>query len=471
MRTLMRIRIVVLALVLLNGLTLSLVAQHIVGSDEHTSVLCHDGVVYSWGYNLDGLMGDGTTVNKKYPVRTHVSGVRQLYCANRCVCVVDSSGHVFIWGSVASQNQTGVPSWEWIQPEPKQIPYADSVRKIVMTESNIYYLRENGSMFVSGANWFGQYGNGTTIRLDSGWSQIPIDSVMDIFCGIYGAAYAVRYDGTIWAWGSNTGNLIDSTDTKYYLTPREFLKTPGIISSCGGTGGIVSNAGCVRVVTEEGDVYVWGGNDKNQLGVPNRMRVIPPVKLTLPHKAIALSGGEEHTLVLLNDGTVWSWGDNAHGQLGNPTTENSAQPLQVIGLTNVVSIGAGAFTSYAITTDGMLFSWGDNRYHQISEDDTPIQPRPLAITPPCSLLTSIPAEDQKHILPLAPNPVTDFLTITPIHGTHTLELYATDGRLVRSIAVLNSLPTTLNMSAELPGLYAIVQKTTTGVHFQTVVKQ
>ena len=36
-------------------------AQYIDGTDRHASMICSDGSVYSWGYNLDGILGDGTS--------------------------------------------------------------------------------------------------------------------------------------------------------------------------------------------------------------------------------------------------------------------------------------------------------------------------------------------------------------------------------------------------------------------------
>lgn len=40
---------------------------------EHTGALTNDGILYMWGYNYFGQIGDGTTVNRYSPVHIELS--------------------------------------------------------------------------------------------------------------------------------------------------------------------------------------------------------------------------------------------------------------------------------------------------------------------------------------------------------------------------------------------------------------
>ncbi len=446
-----------------------LAAQQIVGSDRHASIMCLDGAVFSWGENQDARLGDGTLNEYQEAVRAKVSDVISLHGRYNGVIAVDQSGNVFAWGAV-QQNQFGMPSWEWIEPLPLKVAYVSGVQKAVGGSANAYYLSKDGQLRVSGKNSLGQYGDGTTVRVDSGCSEVVLDSVVDVFCSV-ATAFAVRSDGTIWAWGSNQENQIDSSDVPYYVEPKVILRTSGVISTLCTSGGFVNSKGSMRIVTADGDVWVWGQNDKNQLGVSGVSRLKAPVKLTFPKKAIAIAGGFYHTVVLLEDLTVWTWGDNGFGQLGNPYYNNTAEPVKAIGLANVVAIGSGSFSSYAIMRDGSLHGWGDNTYRQLNRDDAPRQYTAVPLPIPCGLVSGVAVDDQKTTTQSSPSPVIDLLTIPIVEGTTRVEIFSIEGRTVH---IVQPSPTDsmvrYDLSSESPGLYTIVRTRGNVVTTEVVIK-
>src|SRR5206468_5857790 len=62
--------------------------------------------------------------------------------------------------------------------------------------------------------------------------------------------------------------------------------------------------------------------------------------------AVAVSGGEAHSLALKSDGTVIGWGDNSQGQITIPS-----------GLTNAAAIDAGRYHSLALRSNGTVVAW------------------------------------------------------------------------------------------------------------------
>lgn len=83
-------------------------------------------------------------------------------------------------------------------------------------------------------------------------------------------------------------------------------------------------------------VIAWGNNDDGQCSAPAGLT-----------NAVAVTGGAEHTIALLNDGGLAAWGDNTYGQTSIPA-----------GLTNVAVVVANVYHNLALRTDGSLAIWG-----------------------------------------------------------------------------------------------------------------
>ena len=86
-------------------------------------------------------------------------------------------------------------------------------------------------------------------------------------------------------------------------------------------------------------------------------------------RSIDISGGETHTLALMNNGTLWSTGNNGFYQLGIGIEYDYTLTLkQVLNseeqgfLQNIIATDAGWMHSLAIEDlTGQVYSWGSNR--------------------------------------------------------------------------------------------------------------
>lgn len=113
------------------------------------------------------------------------------------------------------------------------------------------------------------------------------------------------------------------------------------------------------VVTTDGSLYTWGGNDWGQLGMKTPVTYnAPPLLNTHLSSVDDIAVSNNHAVALKNDGTVWTFGSNFSGQLGNGTNENSPVPIQVKKINNVKAVAAGYKFSIAIKKDGTLWGWG-----------------------------------------------------------------------------------------------------------------
>ena len=137
-------------------------------------------------------------------------------------------------------------------------------------------------------------------------------------------------------------------------------------------------------------VYNWGDNASGQLaqgGLGGFIQV--PVRPTgdfsvpgalSPFSAIAVAGGEQHSMALLADGRVATWGDNTYGQLGRAGIGGSDPYARIIpNLPKITAIAAGGFHCLAIDQKGGVWAWGRNDYGQIGDNSTTTVGSPVRV--------------------------------------------------------------------------------------------
>lgn len=116
----------------------------------------------------------------------------------------------------------------------------------------------------------------------------------------------------------------------------------------------------VYAIKKDGTAWAWGGmRDRGLLGNGSMVPVKTPVRMHID-EVKDIAGGHMHTLILRKDGTVWATGDNSDGQLGIGMTSYQPvlEPVQVTGLDNIVAISANGNQSLALGADGTVWQWG-----------------------------------------------------------------------------------------------------------------
>src|SRR5207237_129666 len=145
-------------------------------------------------------------------------------------------------------------------------------------------------------------------------------------------------DGTVWAWGVNVyGQLGDGTTTNSSTPVQVRNLSGGGRSGERGVGGGLSHSWALK---SDGTVWAWGYNGDGELGDGTTTNSSWPVQVRdlsggYLSGVVAVAGGNLHSLALKSDGTVWAWGYNGDGELGNGTTTNSSTPVQVSILSGV----------------------------------------------------------------------------------------------------------------------------------------
>jgi alpha-tubulin suppressor-like RCC1 family protein len=311
-----------------------------------------DGTVWAWGANGQGQLGDGTTTGRSTPVRvTGLTGVTQVAAGVQHSVALRSDGTVWAWGA-NQYGQLGHGTTTAREVTPVQVTGLTGVTKISAGENFSLALRSDGTVWAWGVNQFGQLGNGTTANSAVPVQVAGLSDVTGIAAGGLFAA-ATRTNGisavtSVWAWGDNSyGQLGDGTLTRHTI-PKQVTGI-GTVYIAGLTAGALFAA----VLGTDGSVWGWGSDDFGQLGDGSRPPVTRPVNTIGVGSGITqLSAGWTFMLALKSNGTVLAWGDNLVGQLGNGTVSNGLTtgfgPVQVTGLTGATQVAAGGSSAFAV---------------------------------------------------------------------------------------------------------------------------
>ena len=137
-----------------------------------------------------------------------------------------------------------------------------------------------------------------------------------------------------------------------------------------------AGGGHSALLTNGGDLYLWGWNDVGQLGRSSvsidssnlsSLRTIQPLRGI---KVETVDLGHTHTLFIeKRTGRLFGFGENGRGQVtGCPDERNTynSYPRTPIGLSEerFANVAAGLFHSAAITKQGELITWGCSRFGQ-----------------------------------------------------------------------------------------------------------
>jgi alpha-tubulin suppressor-like RCC1 family protein len=189
----------------------------------------------------------------------------------------------------------------------------------------------------------------------------------------YAHVLALKTDGTVWSWGSNGNGQLGLGTTTTVNVPTQVPTLAAVVAVAAFGWDYSSQSFAVKA---DGTVWAWGYNNAGQLGDGTNTQRTSPVQVSAPLPPLQMTGvvavaaGREHTLALTSDGHVWAWGANGSGQLGNNSQTPSWIPVSVVGLTDVVAVGAGDTHSAALKRDGTVWTWGNNSSGQLGNGTT-----------------------------------------------------------------------------------------------------
>jgi alpha-tubulin suppressor-like RCC1 family protein len=295
---------------------------------SHTCGLTGDGLIYCWGLNNHGQLGNGSIGGDSHvPVQVSTSQVSgetyfiEVSAGEDYTCAITSEGVLYCWGEDTG-GKLGDGGTETDQAEPVAVD----------------------TTTITGETYFRS--------ISAGWTHT---------CGITAT-------GKVYCWGSDAdGALGDGGGAANALSPSP-LDTTGISGEKSFIK-VQNGYGFSCGITSDRVTYCWGFNQSGQLGNGTTTPAYSPVALdnsTLPSNAVLkdLVLGDSHACAMTDAGLTYCWGNDTDGQLGDGGTSADKSSPSAVDTSNVslperfVDLSAGQNTFCGLTNRGKLYCWG-----------------------------------------------------------------------------------------------------------------
>jgi alpha-tubulin suppressor-like RCC1 family protein len=319
--------------------------------------------IYSWGNGADGRLGDNSTVNKSSPVSV-VGGFTdwcQISSGFAHSVAVRQNGTVWAWGC-NNCGQLGDNSTVSKSSPVSVVGGFTDWCQIAGGYKQSLAIRQNGSAWGWGCNGTGQLGDNTTVTKSS---PVSVVGGFTNWCQISSVQHTlgVRTNGTLWAWGPDGNGALGINAAGNFSSPVSVVGgfTDWCQASAGGEA--ADNAGFSFAVRQNGTLWAWGAAGSGNLGNNCNINISSPVSVvggfTDWCQVSASIYFPSFGVAVRQNGTAWAWGCNNNGQLGTDNTTNRSSPVSVVGgFTDWCQISAGRHHSLAVRQNGTAWAWG-----------------------------------------------------------------------------------------------------------------
>lgn len=227
----------------------------------HIIALKNDGTMWSWGSDENNQLGNGSTANSSNtPIHIGVDSTwKTISAGHSSGLAIKSDGTLWSWGVLLNTYEfEDIPG----SKIPLQVEFYTDWKYISCGYYYALAIRENGTLWSWGRNSEGQLGNGNNNGnfLFSRPEQVGTGTWLTAHAGLY-SSHAIKSDGSLWAWGTNTegsfGNDLTSSSYSPTAIPQQnvikiakgirnytgFINNENILKMCGksASGCLASN--------------------------------------------------------------------------------------------------------------------------------------------------------------------------------------------------------------------------------------
>ena len=359
------------ALLLLAGGSVALAAPagpQAATGDTFSVLLKADGTLWSWGSNQHGQLGLGPGVySRRTATRVgSASDWSQIVAGNLHVLALKSDGTLWAWG-FGADGRLGLGDDTSDRLVPTQVGAADDWAYVAAGLRYSFAVKSDGTLWAWGPNNEGQLGTGDTetrfvptqVGSDSDWRVVDGG-------GTYQSAFAaaLKTDGSLWTWGGNNHGQLGQGDKVDRLLPLQ-------VGDDADWAGICLSDADVEAFKDDGTLWVWGSNEVGQIGLGAGAAADVMIPTLLEGDWAVAASGDNSTFAIKGDGTLWAWGDNTYGQAAQSSLDQTLYraPVQVGDQGGWVDVFSGYDHVLALRSDQSLWAWGKNDSLQLGLGD------------------------------------------------------------------------------------------------------
>lgn len=391
-----------------------------IAAGDHTMLLTKDGKIYVSGNNDAGQLGDG-----------------------------------HYYDSEVSDNHYNATTFKPVEKDGVKF------RSVTATLYNSYAIASDGALYAWGQNAYGQLGLVSVGTYSGIYTPTKVDDAKwAVVKGRSTTIVGIHTDGTLWAWGDNSQNQVNSSTTAIFTTPQQVGEDTDWTQV---QAGVKMSA----ALKADGTLWTWGNNEESALG-----RAVEGKTDGKPMKAfdkvLSYSVGDMHVLVIKDDYTLWGWGYNLHGELANGTNRNIDTPTQ-IGTAQWQTVAAGFYHSVGVQIDGSVWSWGFNRYGQLGlgDDNNRAELSKVDFNPEEGAVAEIATDSAVKVYPTVAE---ETITVSSDATISSVSIYNANGQKV-GFKMVDGTQTSLNVSHLAAGTYFVATESDAGKSVARFIKK
>lgn len=186
--------------------------RKVAAGTDFSLALKSDGTVWAWGANNSGQLGVGSTIDSITPLPVSLPGdvvIADLVARNHTLAL-QNNGVIWAWGN-NDKGQLGDDTTT-MRNAPVQVVDISDARAIAVADSWSLVLRNDGSVWGWGDNDNGQLLDKTKTQRHY---PVKAQGLADVVSLAAGPTFAVvgYYQGDVLAWGANAGGQLGSGNT------------------------------------------------------------------------------------------------------------------------------------------------------------------------------------------------------------------------------------------------------------------
>ncbi len=234
-------------------------------------------------------------------------------------------------------------------------------------QSQTYAIKEDGTLWAWGSAEYGELGNGSKSPAKvSTPTQIGTDTDWAFAAGGSGRAFFIKEDGSLWSVGTAEGGVLGTGSSQAQLSPVRIGTDSDWKYVATSNNGDNYEAMAIKT---DGSLWGWGKNELGSLGLGDYNTRALPTRVGSDNDWVSVSLGRNHTIAMKNDGSIWGAGEANNGALGNNSgfKKTFVKVSEPADWTSVTAINN---STYAIKTDGTLWAWGENDDNKLGINNT-----------------------------------------------------------------------------------------------------
>lgn len=341
----------------------------IAAGDKHSCAVSQTGDAICWGFNYFGQLGDGSTIQRKSPVKVQSpASLKDIKVGESHTCALASSEDVYCWGN-NSYGQLGNGDFGDSQV-PVKVNLPGVASKIALGANHSCAELKSGGLYCWGRNHVNQLNDGTSkdsatpLLLSLAATEFPL---LSLSAGENHSCAVEKFSRlTCWGYGSQST----------FISFKSLHKWTQVVTNGTISYGIDKNVNPNKAVcwskygANTSNNYIYGcglvaetsaSTDEYTQGIQN---------------VLFISLGGVHTCAIysktLVDGTTKKaldcWGGTGYGQTTqdyNPLAPHDPTPQTIFAVKEPIDVSAGIKHTCSIDKDGILWCWGSNSYGQL----------------------------------------------------------------------------------------------------------